>query len=57
MITIVDCTICRPNESLINKGIFCVYFMRSKKTYYTRLLGNVTGTTRKRISRKESWKC
>ena len=50
MITAVDCTICRPNESLINKEYLC-YFMRSK-TYYTRLLGNVTGTTRKRISRK-----
>ena len=39
MITAVDCTICRPNESLINKEYLC-YFMRSK-TYYTRLLGNV----------------
>ena len=50
MITAVDCTICRPNESLISKEYLC-YFMRSK-AYYTRLLGNVTGTTRKRISRK-----
>ena len=50
MITAVDCTICRPNESLISKEYLC-YFMRSN-AYYTRLLGNVTGTTRKRISRK-----
>ena len=50
MITAVDCTICRPNESLINKEYLC-YFMRSN-TYYTRLLGNLVGTTRKRISRK-----
>ena len=50
MITAVDCTICRPNEALISKEYLC-YFMRSK-AYYTRLLGNVTGTTRKRISRK-----
>lgn len=50
MITAVDCTICRPNESLISKEYLC-YFMRSN-AYYIRLLGNVTGTTRKRISRK-----
>ena len=50
MITAVDCTICRPNESLISKEYLC-YFMRSN-AYYMRLLGNVTGTTRKRISRK-----
>ena len=50
MITAVDCTICRLNESLISKEYLC-YFMRSN-AYYTRLLGNVTGTTRKRISRK-----
>ena len=50
MITAVDCTICRPDESLISKEYLC-YFMRSN-AYYTRLLGNVTGTTRKRISRK-----
>ena len=50
MITAVDCTICRPNESLISKEYLC-YFMRSN-AYYTRLHGNVTGTTRKRISRK-----
>ncbi|MBD5471104.1 MAG: restriction endonuclease [Lachnospiraceae bacterium] len=50
MITAVDCTICRPNESIVNKEYLC-YFMRSD-AYYNRLLGNVTGTTRKRISRK-----
>lgn len=50
MITAVDCTICRPNEALISKDYLC-YFMRSN-AYYMRLLGNVTGTTRKRISRK-----
>ncbi len=50
MITAVDCTICRPDETLILKEYLC-YFMQSN-AYYTRLLGNVTGTTRKRISRK-----
>lgn len=50
MITAVDCTICRPDETIISKEYLC-YFMRSN-VYYTRLLGNVTGTTRKRISRK-----
>lgn len=50
MITAVDCTICRPDETIISKEYLC-YFMRSN-AYYTRLLGNVTGTTRKRISRK-----
>ena len=50
MITAVDCTICRPDESMISKEYLC-YFMRSS-IYYKRLYGNVTGTTRKRISRK-----
>ena len=50
MITAVDCTICRPDETLISKEYLC-YFMQSN-AYYTRLLANVTGTTRKRISRK-----
>ena len=50
MITAVDCTICRPDETVISKEYLC-YFMRSN-AYYTRLLGSVTGTTRKRISRK-----
>ena len=50
MITAVDCTICRPNESIISKEYLC-YFMRSS-AYYKKLLGSVTGTTRKRISRK-----
>ena len=50
MITAVDCTICRIDEKLINKEYLC-YFMCSTN-YYNQLLGNVTGTTRKRISRK-----
>ena len=50
MITAVDCTICRPNENMVSKEYLC-YFMRSS-AYYTKLMGNVTGTTRKRISRK-----
>ena len=50
MITAVDCTICRPDESIVRKEYLC-FFMRSY-AYYTRLLGSVTGTTRKRISRK-----
>ena len=50
MITAVDCTICRPDESIVSKEYLC-YFMCSN-SYYMKLLGNVTGTTRKRISRK-----
>ena len=50
MITAVDCTICRPYENMILKEYLC-YFMQSE-AYYTRLMNNVTGTTRKRISRK-----
>ena len=50
MITAVDCTICRSNEAIVCKEYLC-YFMRSN-SYYTRLLNSVTGTTRKRISRK-----
>ena len=50
MITAVDCTICRPDKSIVSKEYLC-YFMRSH-AYYARLLGSVTGTTRKRISRK-----
>ena len=50
MITAVDCTICRVDESIVSKEYLC-YFMRSN-AYYTKLLGSVTGTTRKRISRK-----
>ena len=50
MITAVDCTICRPDKSIVSKEYLC-YFMRSN-AYYARLLGSVTGTTRKRISRK-----
>ena len=50
MITAVDCTICRPDENVVLKEYLC-YFMQAE-TYYTRLMNNVTGTTRKRISRK-----
>ncbi len=50
MITAVDCTICRSDENMILKEYLC-YFMQSE-AYYTRLMNNVTGTTRKRISRK-----
>ena len=50
MITAVDCTICRPDECKILKEYLC-YFMQSE-AYYSRLMSNVTGTTRKRISRK-----
>ena len=50
MITAVDCTICRSNEAIVCKEYLC-YFMHSN-AYYTRLLNSVTGTTRKRISRK-----
>ena len=50
MITAVDCTICRPKADIIDREYLC-YFMQSK-TYYERLFNNVTGTTRKRISRK-----
>ncbi len=50
MITAVDCTICRPDENMVLKEYLC-YFMQSE-AYYMRLMNNVTGTTRKRISRK-----
>ena len=50
MITAVDCTICRLDQTVVCKEYLC-YFMCSN-TYYTRILRNVTGTTRKRISRK-----
>ena len=50
MITAVDCTICRVNERLADRKYFC-YFLQSPG-YYQQLLQSVTGTTRKRISRK-----
>lgn len=50
MITAVDCTICRINENLVDKKYFC-YFLESN-AYKTQLEQHVTGTTRKRISRK-----
>ena len=50
MITAVDCTICRVNEKIVDKKYFC-YYLQSP-TYYNQLEQSVTGTTRKRISRK-----
>ena len=50
MITAVDCTICRINENLVDRKYFC-YFLESN-AYKTQLEQHVTGTTRKRISRK-----
>lgn len=50
MIAAVDCTICRVNESIVDKRYFCYYLQSS--IYYNQLEQNVTGTTRKRISRK-----
>ena len=50
MITAVDCTICRVNESILDKRYFCYYLQSS--AYYNQLEQSVTGTTRKRISRK-----
>ena len=49
-ITAVDCTICRINENLVDRKYFC-YFLESN-AYKTQLEQHVTGTTRKRISRK-----
>ena len=49
MITAVDCTICRPDESIVLKEYLC-YYMQSN-AYFSRLMNSVTGTTRKRISR------
>ena len=50
MITAVDCTICRINENLVDRKYFC-YFLESN-AYKMQLEQHVTGTTRKRISRK-----
>lgn len=50
MITAVDCTICRINEDLLDKRYFCYYLQSAY--YYNQLKKSVTGTTRKRISRK-----
>ena len=50
LITAVDCTICRINEDIVDKRYFC-YYLQSPM-YYTQLEKSVTGTTRKRISRK-----
>ena len=50
MITAVDCTICRVKSDNIDKKYLC-YYLQSKG-YYKQLENSVTGTTRKRISRK-----
>lgn len=50
MITAVDCTICRVNERIVDKKYFC-YYLQSNR-YYNQLQQSVTGTTRKRISRR-----
>ena len=50
MITAVDCTICRVDETIVDRDFFC-YFLQSP-SYYNQLEQSVTGTTRKRISRK-----
>ena len=50
MITAVDCSICRVDETLVTKEYLC-YFLQSR-SYYQQLQNDVAGTTRKRISRK-----
>ena len=50
MITAVDCSILRIDESVINKKFF-LFFLKSSK-YYNQLTGKLAGTTRVRISRK-----
>ena len=50
MITAVDCTICRFDNSKVIAKYVC-YFMQSK-FYYNQLKKYTLGTTRKRISRK-----
>lgn len=50
MITAVDCTICRVKEEIVDSEYVC-YFMNSYN-YYNQINNYITGTTRKRISRK-----
>nr|WP_280635678.1 restriction endonuclease subunit S [Erythrobacter sp. A6_0] len=50
MITAVDCTIVRPDVGTLDRE-FLVYYTQSK-TYQRDIEGRCTGTTRKRISRK-----
>ena len=50
MVTAVDCTICRFDESIIDRR-YAYYFLQSD-AYFNQLDQNVAGTTRKRISRK-----
>ena len=49
-ITAVDCTICRVKESIADLNYLCC-FLQSPK-YFSQLKVKITGTTRKRISRK-----
>ncbi len=48
-ITAVDCTIIRPNDSLLPE--FLNYYMQSEK-YFLEVKEKITGATRQRISRK-----
>ena len=50
MITAVDCTICRIDDKKIRRRYLCYYLQSAN--YYTQLKNSITGTTRKRISRK-----
>lgn len=50
-ITAVDCTIIRINNNLIDKN-YLINFMNSNN-YYEIVNSNITGSTRKRISRKK----
>ena len=50
MITAVDCSILRVDESVIDKR-YLLCFLQSPN-YYSQLTGNLAGTTRVRISRK-----
>lgn len=50
MITAVDCTILRVDESVIDKK-YLLHFLKSQK-YFRTLTGKLAGTTRKRVSRK-----
>lgn len=50
MITAVDCTICRIKSDILSREYLC-FFMQSQ-AYYKQLANLITGTTRKRVSRK-----
>ena len=50
MITAVDCSILRVDESIVSKD-YLLFFLRSPH-YFNQLTGKLAGTTRTRISRK-----